>query len=121
MAPDGLMIGTRGPASHISLLGKGVLRAAEGSQLPGGEERRWGLGLSRVIRTAGQDTASILSVRSSLSTASFTSPGQRWQVCNHPVLGKKKKNQIKLLQTLSIAAKIMVCVMGCGVMPQSTL
>lgn len=118
MAPDGLMIGAQGPASHISLLGKGVLRAAEGSQLPGGEERRWALGLSRVIRTTGQDTASTLSVCSSLSAASLTFPGQRWQVCNHLLSWKKK---IKLLQTLSIVGKIMVCVMGHQVMSGSTL
>lgn len=84
MAPDGLMIGAQGPASHASLLGRGVLRAAEGSQLPGGEEHRWGLNLSRVIRTTGQDTASTLSVSSSLSTTSLPFPGQLWQVCIHP-------------------------------------
>lgn len=56
MAPDGLMIGTQGPAHTLSP-GGGSAAAAEGSQLPGGGERRWGLAPSRVIRTAGHDTA----------------------------------------------------------------
>lgn len=60
MTPDGLMIGAQGPALHSSLLGKGMIQAAEGSQLRGREDHRWGLCLSRVIRTTGQSTASCL-------------------------------------------------------------
>lgn len=43
MTPDGLMIGAQGPALQVSLVGKGMIWAAEGSQLPGGEDPRWGL------------------------------------------------------------------------------
>lgn len=94
MAPDGLMIGAQGPALQGSLLRKGMLLATEVSQLPGGEEHRWGLGLSRVIRTTGQETASALSVYPSLSTASLTFPGQCWQACNYPLLEKKIKRTV---------------------------
>lgn len=60
MTPDGLMIGAQGPTLQVSLLGKRMIWSAEGSQLSGREDHRRGLGLSRTIRTTGQDTASCL-------------------------------------------------------------